>query len=296
MKNKLSRIERPELSLFKKISIFTASLLAKSSSYVFRRTKNPRQAADKAGFSRSLNKKYLVLLAILIIPAVEFLFWPGYFNMHDDLQVMRLLQMDKCFADGQIPCRWSPDMAYGFGQPMFNFYSVIPYYLGAFMRMLTPLTYLGTVKMLFLISFLIGAVGMYLLVNKIWGKSAGLLSAVLYTYAPYHALDVYVRGALAESFALGLLPFLWHSIYILINKPNYPRLIYASLIIAAVLATHNISTMLYAPITLIWALYWIISKKKYQSIKALIISGNQLMEWLPKEILILGELGKKIYQ
>lgn len=220
-------------------------------------------------------KKYFgwILLLLLILPAIKFLFGTGYFNMHDDLQVMRMFEMDKCFADGQIPCRWAPDMGYGYGQAMFNFYSAFPYYFGELLRIATPLTYLGTVKMLFLSSFVLGAGGMYLLAKEFWGKTGGILSAVLYTYAPYHALDVYVRGAMAEAFALGFLPFLLHSFYLLIKRPDFKRVVYAGFTLAAVLTTHNISTMLYAPPTLLWVIFWLIRTKKWKHIYSIGLSG-----------------------
>jgi uncharacterized membrane protein len=126
--------------------------------------------------------------------------------MHDDLQVMRIFQMEKCFADGQIPCRWSPDMAWGYGQAMFNFYSALPYYLGVLIRIITPFSIMATVKLLFFISLAGSAIGMYLLAKEFWGKLGGIVAALLYAYAPYHALDIFVRGALAEAFALAILP------------------------------------------------------------------------------------------
>jgi hypothetical protein len=220
-------------------------------------------------------KKYLplILLAILILPSVWWLFGSGYFNMHDDLQAMRLLQMDKCFADGQIPCRWSPDMAYGYGQAMFNFYSAFPYYLGSFLRILLPLTYLGTVKLLFIIAFAGGALGMYLLAREFWGRLGGILSAVLYTYAPYHALDIYVRGAMAESFALAILPFLWFFFYRLIKYGGYGNIAGTTLSLFALLTTHNISTMLYAPLTVLWVGYWVVATGKFYSLKNIAVAG-----------------------
>jgi hypothetical protein len=39
---------------------------------------------------------------------------------------------------------------------------------------------------------------MYLLGKAVWGRIGGTLSAVLYLLAPYHALDIYVRGDVAE--------------------------------------------------------------------------------------------------
>lgn len=215
-----------------------------------------------------------VLIFIFTLPAVDHLLTPGYFNMHDDLQVMRIFQMEKCLSDGQIPCRWSPDMGYGYGQAMFNFYSVSPYYLGALIRIITPLSIMATVKILFLISLVGGAFGMYLLARQFWGNRGGFLAAILYTYAPYHALDVFIRGALAESFALAILPFLWLGFYLLIKKPTFPRIAGTAISLAALLTTHNVSTLIYAPFTVLWVLFWIVRFKDWKnSLKSIAVSG-----------------------
>ena len=42
-----------------------------------------------------------------------------------------------------------------------------------------------------------------------------------YLFAPYRAVNVYVRGAMAEAFSLSILPFLWLAIYRVIKKPNF---------------------------------------------------------------------------
>ncbi len=215
---------------------------------------------------------YIILL-IFTLPTYSFLFTPGYFNMHDDLQAMRILEMEKCFSDGQIPCRWAPDMAWGYGQAMFNFYSALPYYLGILIRILTPLSILATVKLLFAISLVASVLGMYLLAKEFWGKLGGFLSAVLYTYAPYHALDIYVRGALAESFALAILPFLWLLIYKIIKMPSFSNIVLGSISVAFLLMTHNISTMIYFPFTLSWVIFCLLKLKKLKNIFYLGLSG-----------------------
>src|SRR4030043_597919 len=76
------------------------------------------------------NQIPFILVIIMVILAGLALLKPGYFSMHDDVQVMRLYEMERCFQDGQIPCRWVPDMGAGFGHPLFNFHPVFPYYLG----------------------------------------------------------------------------------------------------------------------------------------------------------------------
>lgn len=216
--------------------------------------------------------KYLLFL-ILLVPSFWNLLRPGYFNMHDDLQVMRIFQMDKCFADGQIPCRWAPDMEYGYGQAMFNFYSAFPYYTGALLRMVTSLSIIWTVKILFLIAIVGGAIGVYLLGREFWGEWGGYLSAILYTYAPYHSVDIFVRGALSESFALMLLPFLWLAFYKLIQNGKFINVFYTALTLGLLLSTHNVSSLIYAPITILWVLFWIIKFKDFKSIRNIFLAG-----------------------
>jgi hypothetical protein len=207
------------------------------------------------------NSIILIALLVLFIPAIWQLFGPGYFNMHDDLQVMRLFQMDKCFADGQIPCRWVPDMAWGYGQAMFNFYSVTPYYFGYILKFVSGFSYTTTVLLMFMASFILSGIGMYFLAREFWGKWGAVLSAILYVYAPYHSLDVYIRGAMAESFALAFLPFIWWGFYRLIKKPSYLALAGTSISLAALLTTHNISSMIFAPFTGLWVLFWLVQQK-----------------------------------
>jgi len=215
---------------------------------------------------------YITLL-ILLVPSFWNLLKPGYFNMHDDLQVMRLYEMQKCFTDGQIPCRWVPDMGYGYGQPMLNFYSAFPYYLGQLIRLITPLTLIWTVKTLFIIAFIGAAFGMYFLACEFWGEWGGLTAAILYTYAPYHSVDIYVRGAMSESFALMLLPFLWLAFYKLIEKGGFKYIALTSIVFGLFLSTHNVSSLISAPFTIIWVTYWIIRFNKIKSIRDIVFSG-----------------------
>lgn len=212
----------------------------------------------------------LLISFITLLPLLA----PGYFPMHDDLQVMRLFELEKCFADGQFPCRWSPDMSFGYGQAMFNFYSAFPYYLGEIIRLLTPFSIIDTIKMLFAISLIASGVGMYLLSKEFFSKYGAFVSSALYVLAPYRAVNVYVRGAMAEAFSLAILPFLWLAVYKIIKSPSYKNLLILALVTAAQLSTHNISTMIYAPFTLLWAVFWIVKSKNIKNLWGLVLGGG----------------------
>jgi len=215
----------------------------------------------------------MILTIIISLLTVLPLAQAGYFPMHDDLQVMRLFQIEKCFMDGQIPCRWAPDMAFGYGQAVFNFYSALPYYLGVLLRLLLPLSIIGSAKLLFAISLVAGSIGVYFLAREFFGRVGGTAAAILYTLAPYRALNVYVRGALAESFSLSILPFLWLFIYKCIKSPSYKNSALLALSLGALLITHNVSILMYFAFTAIWTLFWLVKNLNRKSILSLLLGG-----------------------
>ncbi len=202
---------------------------------------------------------FIILFGVLSL-VIWPIFVPGYFSHHDDLQVMRIYEMRKCILDFQIPCRWVPDMGYGNGFPLFNYYNPFPYYIGAIFSFL--IGYINSAKMLFLIPVILGFVSMYLLVKELWGKLAGVSASILYTFAPYKALDLYVRGAVAESFALSLVPLVFYFGLKILKRNTFKNFLGFSLTISFFMTSHNILILLFLPLLLFWLLFWF---TKYKS-------------------------------
>ncbi len=211
---------------------------------------------------KNLRIAYWPLLVILVLSALIVwpLFLPGYFSHHDDLQVMRIFEMRKCLQDLQIPCRWVPDMGYGNGYPLFNYYNPFPYYLGGVLSFF--LGFIVSAKILFFIPLVLGGFSMYLFVKEIFGKEPALLAAVLHLFAPYRALDSYVRGAVAESFAIALIPLVLYFALKLIKENTKKYLIYLAVTLAAFLTSHTIMTMLFLPVLLSLISYWVWVEKR----------------------------------
>src|SRR3989344_3018075 len=211
----------------------------------------------------------LVILLVLTTLITWPLFLPGYFSHHDDLQVMRIFEMRKCLEDLQIPCRWVPDMGYGNGYPLFNYYNPLPYYIGGLLSFVFG--YIFSVKILFFIAAILGGISMYFLTKEIFDKEAALLSATLYQFAPYRALDLYVRGALAESFAISIAPFcLFFAIKVLKSNSSI-FFLGLSLSIGALLTSHNIMTLFFIPLIFVFIFFWIILEKS-RNLKLLFLS------------------------
>jgi len=141
--------------------------------------------------SKLIKHKYFwpILTFLFTIPAFFFLLKPGYYNMHDDMQMIRQLEMEKCFQDGQIPCRWTPDLGYGYGYPLFNFYPPMPYLVGQVYRTF-GFSFVNSVKATAVTQIILAAAFMYLLSASIFGPAGGFIASIFYTYAPYHALNI----------------------------------------------------------------------------------------------------------
>lgn len=223
-----------------------------------------------------LNKDRLYLLIILTVSllASRHLLGSGYFQMHDDLQMMRQLQLEKCFLDLQIPCRWVPDMGYGFGYPLFNFYPPLPYLIGEAFRLL-GIPFTSTVMLTFSLSFLVSGITMYYLTKEFFGRLGGVFSAIFYIWAPYHALDVYVRGAMNEAWAMAWFPLIfWTSYRLIKDKKNLTKwIIGLALTWFALFTSHNLMVLIFTPFFGLWLLLHLWREKKWKRIPHLFGSG-----------------------
>lgn len=218
-------------------------------------------------------KNNLVLILLIIVPLLAGfnLLKAGYFPMHDDVQIMRLYEMEKCLRDGQIPCRWVPDMGAEFGHPLFNYHPVFAYYLGMVFR-LFGFSFVVTSKLLFFTSLLLSSLFMYLLAKEFLGKVGGVMAASIYVLAPYHAVDIYVRGALTESWAIVFFPLIFWGIYKLIKteEDNYFILLIFSFFLLFI--SHNTMPLLFIPLAMLWGLYWMLLYRKLKLLPKLLLA------------------------
>lgn len=220
-----------------------------------------------------MSKKTFVLFIIFSLIIGWQLLRPGYYSMHDDLQVMRLYEMDRCFKDGQIPCRWAPDLVNNYGQPLFNFYSAFPYYLGELFHII-GFSFVDTVKLLFLLSLFLSGVFVYLLSVQFISPPAAVIAGLAYMVAPYHAVDIFVRGALAESWGLTLIPAVLLSLVLVFRRPSAYTITFLSLSFAALLTTHHITTLITTPIFILTTiLLFLGSSEKKKALAYLLLGG-----------------------
>lgn len=204
----------------------------------------------------------IILLVIISLLSCWRLFRPGYPSMQDDIQVFRLEQFDQCLKDGQIPCRYISDGGMGYGYPLYNFYSPLPYDVAESFHLL-GFSYINSIKIAYIIPAFLRTFGMYLLVSSFFGSSGAFLASILYAMAPYMAVNSFVRGAIGEVWALSLLPFVVWSIY-------KQKVKISVMFLSALLLSHNLSLIYALPLLTIFTL---ITRKFRYFFRTLLWSG-----------------------
>lgn len=216
-------------------------------------------------------KKYLLILFILILPTFSLLLRPGYFPMQDNMQVFRVYQMRRCLDNFQLPCRWVPDMGFGYGYPLFLYYAPGPYYLGAVLSYFTQ--YHDAVKIIFVGGFLLSGLSMFVFAYEIFqNKYSALASAILYIYLPVRAVQVYVRGSLSEFLSFIFFPLIFLYYYRLIKTGSKASLVLSALSLSGLILTHNLMSYLFLPLTLIWITVQLFVQRQFGRLPKVLIA------------------------
>jgi len=118
-------------------------------------------------------------------------------------EIVRTAQLDRCIRSGALAGRWAPDLARGYGSPLFLFRAPGAYYVAESFHLL-GFAVATSVKLAHLVGLLASGLLAFLLGRDLWGRGAGYVLAALYTYAPAHLASVYEQASLAGSIA-----FVW---------------------------------------------------------------------------------------
>ena len=201
-------------------------------------------------------KKWLFLIFLLAVGFIlthRFFFMSGDFNTHDGVHFIRLYNLEKIFKEGQFPPRWLPDLGKGYGYPFFNFYPPLAYFAGLVFRLLGA-SFTFANKLSFGLAGLIGLGGMFFLAKNFFGFWGGAGAALFWLFLPYRAVDLYVRGSLAEYWGLNLLPVVFYLAKRLFDRQSVGRLLLFIISLFLLLIAHNAVAL----IGIIWLIGFII--------------------------------------
>ncbi|OGG15617.1 hypothetical protein A3D77_04715 [Candidatus Gottesmanbacteria bacterium RIFCSPHIGHO2_02_FULL_39_11] len=234
----------------------------------------------------------LVLLIILIIPLFKS-YIPG---TTDGLaHKFRLVSFEKSLQEGNIRPRWLGDSALGYGSPVFLYNYLLPYYVISGIH-LFGFSVNVSVQIFEALTLILSAIGMYLLVNLLWGEVAAVSAAVLYAWSPHHLLTIFLSEAWGEMTSFVFPPWIFFILLLAcrfldrkedLSKKNIVLGFYFILLVllwVLFILSYNIMALIFS---IIYILYILVSqKKKFISTMFLLFPwGNALIIstffWLP---------------
>ncbi|MEZ4709778.1 MAG: 6-pyruvoyl-tetrahydropterin synthase-related protein [Caldilineaceae bacterium] len=192
---------------------------------------------------------FWLALAFSIFAVAPFL-QPGYFWGANDARhhIYFLFEFNRLWQDGVWWPRWSPDFTFGYGYPFFNIYGPFSHFVAELLLYYGKLSYTGAIKTVFGLSILGSAAAMYAYVRTWAGRQAALCAALVYVYAPYHLLNLYVRANLAESMAFVWLPLALWAVRQCVLQPSYGAIAGLGISVAGLLLTSQLVTLLFLPL------------------------------------------------
>lgn len=207
---------------------------------------------------------YLLLVFLLFLPTLS-LFTPGLPVTHDNVvHTARIASFYKSLLEGNVIPRWAGDLNWGFGHPILMFVYPLPSYLASLIHSV-GFTYVSTVKIIYGISFITSGILMFLWAKEEFGEKAGCATALLYSFAPYRFVDLYVRGALGEHIAFIFPPLVLYAMFkttAIKNEKKYLWIALASLAVAALVLSHNMLAIVFLPVIAGYALVLALRQKK----------------------------------
>ncbi len=248
-------------------------------------------------------KRFLPVFCILFFSfiAVRSLLISGLPPTQDgEYHVIRFYEFDKTLRAGDLYPRWAADLNNGYGVPLFNYVYPLPNYIASFFH-LFGISFIDAFKLNMFFASIVGSICMYLWSKIFWGEMGGIVSAVFYTFAPYHFVDIYIRGSVGEVWALSFFPaFLWCITKFFGEKKDRYKIL-SGVFLALVIFSHNILALMFFPFILSYMglLICMGKNKKYLILNSLYIIllglGLSAIFWLPAIFEINYVLGLQIY-
>lgn len=152
----------------------------------------------------------LIFLTVILLVIGKNLnpFTDSYFAYHDVTQPARIEQFAKNLRAYQFPTS-AHDMNWGAGYPIFAFYAPTAYWISTALHM-GGLSISQSINASFLLAMIVAGWGMYTLsLDSYKSKPAAFVSALLYSSSPWIAVEIFVRGNLAEMWFISFLPWAW---------------------------------------------------------------------------------------
>lgn len=185
----------------------------------------------------------LFLLIIFCLPVIYPYFKPHAINTYDT--IYRLTRAAKYYVavrQLQIPPRWIGDTYHGVGEPIFVYLYPFPYMISTLLYII-DFSFVDALKIPWIIFYLGSAITMFMFLTAFFSPLASFAGSLLYIWAPYRMVQLYVRGAYEETINYFFFPLIFLSIWLIYQGKKYGWVLGAFFLGLAILSQSAIALM-----------------------------------------------------
>ncbi len=229
---------------------------------------------------------FLFLIALLAIPVLQPLFTTQISCGFDTVfHLWRAVQSGALLDEGILFSRWAPQMAHGYGYPLFLYQSPFSAQITAVLHTFN-LSWPVALNVVYGLGIVASGWTMWWLARTFWGNWGGLVAAVAYLYAPFHAYVAFYRASLSETVAWSLPPLVLWGLYRWQQDRSRWGLGTAVFSFILLIYTHDVTTYAFLPLFVGWVLLWGLNGCSWQTVwrggLALLLGiGGSAFFWLP---------------
>jgi hypothetical protein len=191
----------------------------------------------------------LLALVVAVAPA-----WNPVWYQDDQLPTLfRVYHTDLAHHWGIVYPRLAPELGFGYGRLLHQFYPPFGVELAAWLHTL-GFGVVYAARATFSLCLIASALGMYAYGRAILGgRWPAVLAALSYLWAPYVLLDAHKGGVLGESIAMGIMPWALLAVHRLVRGGGWAAFGAAAGLLALVVLGHNITALFFVGLASIYA-------------------------------------------
>ena len=196
----------------------------------------------------------LAVLVAAIVLAVAPAWNPVWYQDDQLPTLFRTFHTDLAHHRGVFYPRLAPELGFGYGRLLHQFYPPFGVELAAWLHTL-GLGFVDAARATFSLCLISSALGMYAFARRVLGERwPAVLAAVAFLWAPYVLLDAHKGGVLGESIAMALMPWSLLALDRLMRGGGWATFGAAAGCLALVVLGHNITALFFVGLASLYAL------------------------------------------
>ncbi len=193
------------------------------------------------------HRLHLLILLALALVSLRPLYRGLLISGHDSAEYPpRLVEFHENVRNGNPFPIWAPDLANGYGQPLFQFVPPVAYWAAEFFYVfgagITDSLQFGALAL-----GILSSLSLYFLGVAFGSRGAGILSAAAYLFSPYFHVNLFVRGNFMEAAAMALMPVAAIALWRAVDRGGPRSIALGSFGLALFLLCHNATSLLGLP-------------------------------------------------